>query len=117
MTIREATNKVEAQHWNRLWAIPTLFGIFVGSWWLNQHFTDIASFWTGIPQNEIGFKGVEFSQALTLALYKLSFGIVVAAILAWLTGSMVAKERTNGWSRWLILFALYLWCFCTLATR
>lgn len=111
------TGKIEPQHWNRLWAIPVLCGIFICAWVLDRHSIEILSYWTGIPKAEIGDRGAEPARLMAIGLYKITFAIPVCALLAWVTATMARKEGTNGWSRWTIFFALYMYCFSQLAAR
>lgn len=99
----------------RTWIIPVLIAIFIGAWILDRHSVEILSYWTGIPMEQIGDRGVEPAQQMGIGLYKLCFGIVTCAGLATLTERMVRVDGTNGISRWLILFVTYLYCFSQLA--
>jgi len=108
---------MRSQRINRFLIVPVLAGIFWLTWKLDRHSIPILSWWTGTPENEIGDRGIEPSQLMGIGLYKLCFGIVVCFILAWLTKTLFESEKTGGWSRTFLCFALYLFCFSWLAAK
>lgn len=91
--------------------------LLVGALVLDHYKVALMSLLSGLPEDQIGDRGIEPLQAVIIAMYKLPFGIVYSALLATFLEKQFKDNAFGTLSRWGVCFCLCLYCFTQLAAR
>lgn len=81
----------------------------------NNYSREIIAFLSGADPSQLALIGPERMEGVIIAMYKLPFGIVFCAALAWFAQKTMRHDAFGTWSRFGILFCLFLYCYSHLA--
>jgi hypothetical protein len=102
---------------NRYYYNGAIFLLLIVSFILSRYSVEIMSLISGLPEEQIGDKGIEPLQSVMIALYKLPIGVLFSALLASFVEKQLRPDAFGTLSRWATLFLSFLLCFSLLAAK
>lgn len=102
---------------NRYYYNGAIFLLLVVSFILSRYSVEIMSLISGLPEEQIGTRGIEPLESVMIGMYKLCIGVVYCALLASFMEKQLRPDAFGTLSRWAVCFSLSLFCFSLLAAR